>query len=358
MAVTNPTTFDRADIDLLCDEDTQSFLCFENGDVVESFDDPTEKNGNGGSDSEPFILFPCPSEEHIGWMVMREKEHLPRDDYLTRLRRGELDLSMRREALDWMIKVYAHHNFGEMSLYLAMNYLDRFLSVCSIHEGNGWTIQLAAISCLLIAAKFEEVYVPSTLEMQAGESKLVFEGKTIQRMEIMVMVYLKWNMKPYTPFNFIEYFLRKMNDDDEFSKWQLITRSIQVILSTIKGIDFLEFKASEIAAAVALYVSGEIHTMDVDKALPGSIVDKDRVVKGLELIKDLMSIGGMKVVATNTKLPTGANVGDTLAALPYSPNGVLDVVACLSKSIDERTTPIETNKRMKLNQQTPLDDAN
>ncbi|KAL8531474.1 hypothetical protein ACS0TY_008171 [Phlomoides rotata] len=133
---------------------------------------------------------------------------------------------------------------------------------------------------------------------------------------------------------------------------------LRVFYTRNAGIDFLEFNASEIAAAMAMYVSEEIRTINVGEALPGSIVDKDRVVKDLELIKDLMSIGGMKVVATNTKLPTGANVGDTLAALPYSPNGVLDVVACLSKSIDERTTPIETNKRMKLNQQTPLDDAN
>lgn len=33
------------------------------------------------------------------------------------------------------------------------------------------------------------------------------------------------------------------------------------------GIEFLEFKPSEIAAAVAMYVSGEIQAMDIDKAL-------------------------------------------------------------------------------------------
>lgn len=40
------------------------------------------------------------------------------------------------------------------------------------------------------------------------------------------------------------------------------------------GIDFLEFKASEVAAAAALYVSGEIRVMDADKALSGFIVVK------------------------------------------------------------------------------------
>ena len=33
------------------------------------------------------------------------------------------------------------------------------------------------------------------------------------------------------------------------------------------GIDFLEFKPSEIGAAVAIYVSGEIQAVGIDKAM-------------------------------------------------------------------------------------------
>lgn len=117
-------SFDCAETDLLCDEDTKGLLCFDNDDLVESFNDHNhqagEKNGNGGSDSEePFLLLPCPSEDCIGWMVMREKEQLPRDDYLMRLRSGELDLSLRREAIDWMIKVH-------LFIFIFLNYLIYF----------------------------------------------------------------------------------------------------------------------------------------------------------------------------------------------------------------------------------------
>uniref|UniRef100_M1BJM8 Cyclin D2.1 protein n=1 Tax=Solanum tuberosum TaxID=4113 RepID=M1BJM8_SOLTU len=47
---------------------------------------------------------------------------------------------------------------------------------------------------------------------QVGYLNFVFEGKTIQRMELLVLTTLKWRMLPYTPCRFIDYFVRKMND--------------------------------------------------------------------------------------------------------------------------------------------------
>lgn len=75
------------------------------------------------------------------------------------------------------------------------------------------------------------------MQQEAGETKFLFEGKNIERMEILVLNLLKWNMKAYTPFTFIPHFLAKMNDvDNHLSSGPLITRSIQIILSTIKGL--------------------------------------------------------------------------------------------------------------------------
>lgn len=57
--------------------------------------------------SESLTSLPLQSEERIRTMIQRESEHLPRDDYLRRLRTGDLDLSVRREALDWILKVFS-----------------------------------------------------------------------------------------------------------------------------------------------------------------------------------------------------------------------------------------------------------
>ncbi|KAL2504510.1 cyclin-D4-1 [Abeliophyllum distichum] len=95
---------------LLCTEGTKS-LCFDdddndlvNGQSYKINDDEGLSFGNGGSDSEPLINFPCLSEANFCLMLEREKGLLPKDDYLERLRTGDLNLSVRREALDWISK--------------------------------------------------------------------------------------------------------------------------------------------------------------------------------------------------------------------------------------------------------------
>ncbi|KAJ1404149.1 cyclin-d4-1-like protein [Sesbania bispinosa] len=103
------------------DSATSNLLCSENSSTC--FDDDLECNGLDGSGTSPswdhtnlnsdqclslgshgsqsFTCFMVQSEETVRVMVKREREHLPRDDYLKRLRSGDLDLSVRREALDW-----------------------------------------------------------------------------------------------------------------------------------------------------------------------------------------------------------------------------------------------------------------
>ena len=51
------------------------------------------------------------------------------------------------------------------------------------------------------------------------------------------------------------------------------------------GIDFLEFRASEIGAAVALSVSGELHTLQFDKFSLCPHLDKVRKVHFIILTK-------------------------------------------------------------------------
>ncbi|CAI9771584.1 unnamed protein product [Fraxinus pennsylvanica] len=65
--------------------------------------------------------------------------------------------------------------------------------------------------------------------------------------EYLALSILKWKMQPYTPCNFIDYFLRKMPKTNKSTSKPLITISVQLILSTIKGIDFLQFNTSESA---------------------------------------------------------------------------------------------------------------
>ncbi|TKY69930.1 Cyclin-D4-1 protein [Spatholobus suberectus] len=322
------------------DSATSNLLCSENSSTC--FNDDLEcdgadgsrishvwdlgylNSGHEGSGSESLACFVAQSEETVRAMVEREREHLPREDYLKRLRNGELDLSVRREALDWIWKAHAYFGFGPLSFCLAVNYLDRFLSVFELLRGASWTVQLLAVACLSIAAKMEEIKVPQSVDLQVGEPKFVFEAKTIQKMELLLLSTLRWKMRALTPCSFIDYFLGKITCEQHPAK-SSISRSVQLILGIIRGIDLLEFRPSEIAAAVAISVLSESQAKEIDKGITDFlIVEKGRVLNCVELIRDLSLIN------------VAANLGSKVPFVPQSPVGVLDA-GCLSYKSDELT---------------------
>lgn len=59
----------------------------------------------GGVRSEPLIEVPSLSEESFCFLVERETEYLPKEDYLERLRSRDLEMSLRTEAIEWIQKV-------------------------------------------------------------------------------------------------------------------------------------------------------------------------------------------------------------------------------------------------------------
>ncbi|CAH8281541.1 unnamed protein product [Eruca vesicaria subsp. sativa] len=235
-------------------------------------------------------FFPSEEDEEtiIREMIEKERQHSPRDDYLERLTSGDLDLNVRNQALDWIWKACEELQFGPVCICLAVNYLDRFLSVHDLPSGKAWAVQLLAVSCLSLATKVEEIKVPELKHLQVGDPWFVFEAKYVQRMELLVLNVLKWRLRAVTPCSYIRYFLSKINGYDQELSSRLVSRSLQVIASTTKGIDFLEYRASEIGAAVALSVSGELHTLHFDKFSFSSLcphLDKERVKKIGEMIE-------------------------------------------------------------------------
>ncbi|RWW38715.1 hypothetical protein BHE74_00056036, partial [Ensete ventricosum] len=244
-------------------------------------------------------------------------------------------------------QVHAHYKFGPLSAYLSVNYLDRFLSAYKLPQGKASMTQLLSVACLSIAAKVEEAEVPLSLELQVGEAKYVFEARTIRRMELLVLSTLKWRMQAVTPFSFIDYFLYKLCDEKSPDSL-LIYHSMDLILGTIREIDFLEFRPSEIAAAVALSALKETQDSGIDKFLTClSHVDKERVLRCHQAIQE------MSLMKNGTY---SNNNSPSVSTVPKSPIGVLDARVASYES-DDTTAGSHTNchhsspatKRRKLN---------
>lgn len=62
----------------------------------------------------------------------------------------------------------------------------------------------------------------------------MFEAKTIQRMELLVLSTLKWRMQAVTPFSYVDYFLRELNGGDPPSGRSALLSS-ELILCIARG---------------------------------------------------------------------------------------------------------------------------
>lgn len=69
---------------------------------------------------------------------------------------------------------------------------------------------------------------------QGEESNYVFEAKTIQRMELLVLSTLEWKMNPVTPLSFIDYFARRLGLKGHLC-WEFLWRCERVLLATLSG---------------------------------------------------------------------------------------------------------------------------
>uniref|UniRef100_A0A7N0V013 Cyclin-like domain-containing protein n=1 Tax=Kalanchoe fedtschenkoi TaxID=63787 RepID=A0A7N0V013_KALFE len=270
-----------ADSLLLCEEDSSSLV-----DDAGWFEE--EERSGGGGEVMLWGLLPAQSDECLRVMVEKEREYAVGVDYAARLKTGDLDLSERRSAVDWIAKAHAHFGFGPLCAYLAVSYMDRFMSAYELPKGKGWTAQLLAVACLSIAAKMEEAEIPFTMALQARGSKFMFEVKTIQRMELLVLSTLKWRMHAVTPFSFIDSFLNLINGDKHQSR-TLLCKSIKLISSTNKGIELLDFRPSEIAGALALSLTDDVQLQRFP--LISCYVGKERVMKCLKAMDEMGLIG-------------------------------------------------------------------
>ncbi|OAY75913.1 Cyclin-D2-2, partial [Ananas comosus] len=290
---------------LLCSEENNNTLCFDADE-----EDDLITNQRSGFYSDFYVTFPPQSEECVALLVEREPQLLPMEGYFKRLEIGAFEASVRRDAIDWILKVHlvhCHYNFGPLSAYLSVNYLDRFLSNYEFPQDKAWMTQLLSVACLSLAVKMEETEIPLPLDLQVGEAKYVFEPKTIQRMELLVLSTLKWRMQAVTPFSFLDHFLTKFIGKTPANT--LILQSVDLILSTLKGIEFLQFKPSEVAAAAALAAVEDSQILDISNALSGIHVDKERVLACHELIQEVILV----------KKKRGNGTVPLISSVPQSP---------------------------------------
>ncbi|KAL8767003.1 MAG: hypothetical protein Q9209_006357 [Squamulea sp. 1 TL-2023] len=99
-------------------------------------------------------------EEIFGYMRDLEIKMLPNAHYMDN--QAEIQWSMRSVLMDWLVQV--HHRFQLLpeTLFLCVNYIDRFLSCKIVSLGK---LQLVGATAIFVAAKYEEINCPSVQEI-------------------------------------------------------------------------------------------------------------------------------------------------------------------------------------------------
>lgn len=232
----------------------------------------------------------------------------------------------RGEAVEWILKVIEHYSFSALTAVLAVNYLDRFLCGFQSHSEKPWMTQLAAVACLSLAAKVEETQVPLLLDFQVEESKYVFEAKTIQRMEILVLSTLQWKMNPVTPISFLDYIARRLGLQSNFC-CEFLKRCECLLLSIISDYRFMCYLPSALASATMLYVISSLEPcigLEYQDQLLGILgINKDKVEECCSLIQEVA-----------TRIQFHSLNKRKFGSFPASPKGVVDVSFSFDSSND------------------------
>ncbi|KAI9816881.1 MAG: hypothetical protein M1827_001526 [Pycnora praestabilis] len=99
-------------------------------------------------------------DEIFQYMRELEIKMLPNAHYMDN--QAEIQWSMRSVLMDWLVQV--HHRFTLLpeTLFLCVNYIDRFLSCKIVSLGK---LQLVGATAIFVAAKYEEINCPSVQEI-------------------------------------------------------------------------------------------------------------------------------------------------------------------------------------------------
>ena len=97
---------------------------------------------------------------------------------------------MRAVLIDWLVEVADDFKLATETLYLAVAHIDRFLSVRQISNKE---LQLLGTTCLLIAAKYEEINPPS-IERFAYVTDQACTVSEIVRVEAEVLHHLHFRV--------------------------------------------------------------------------------------------------------------------------------------------------------------------
>lgn len=171
----------------------------------------------------------------------------------------EVTPSMRKGVTEWMWNVCTSVECQDEVFFVALHYMDRYLSCSSIPKLK--LFKTLAAACLLLASKVREPkYAGLTFHKLVIVSKESTTSADIIHWEQCVIGSLKYDLSAVTPLHFLDSLLKRLPiQNKECPNTDIIKEHAQclIALAAMEHIFYMKYSSSLIAASsIAISLSG------------------------------------------------------------------------------------------------------
>ena len=171
---------------------------------------------------------------------------------------NEIDPKKRRILLDWIMEISSFYQFKRETYHLSVVLLDLYLS--TIKSLSIKNFQLVGVTCLLIAAKNEEILIPCVQNF-AQSTQYAYISKQILECEVAILNGLRWKIQFLTLSFWGNYVISKWDDFSKRNKsLPLIRKNKKLYFDFFSVIDTISldyfhiYKDMKIIAVSVLYL--------------------------------------------------------------------------------------------------------
>ena len=185
-------------------------------------------------------------EEIIPYLLSLEDKKRINPNYM--LNQNDINEKMRMILIDWLVEVHLKFKLLPETLFLTINFIDRYLQNNQTPRDK---LQLIAVSSLLIACKYEEIYPPE-ISSFVYITDNAYKKEDILNYEIKILGDLEYDLTYPTPLRFLEIVCVKLgltNDKSFFNKMMYL---IELCLSKLY---FYNYTYLEMVIACCLFLN-------------------------------------------------------------------------------------------------------
>lgn len=131
-------------------------------------------------------------------MQATERDTQPDPSYMKR--QTQVNENVRAILIDWVLQVHGKFKLLPETLFIAVNLVDRFMSLHRISKDE---VQLVGVAAMLIATKYEEIY-PPTVKDFIFMSKNAYSKAQILDMEMQILSCIEFQICETSSYRFLE----------------------------------------------------------------------------------------------------------------------------------------------------------